>query len=424
MSILNTSIQGALGLAVIVLIAAAMSERRGALKPRMILAAIITQLLLGAILLRVPALAAGLAMASKLVSVLEQSALAGATFMFGYLVTGPAPFEIKDPGATFLVAFRVLPLILLMSALSAMLYHVGALPAIIRLIAAGIKRIFRVSGALAFAASASIFFGIIEGPILIKPHLKAMPRAELFALLVCGMSTVAGTVMVLYASVLEPAVPGALGHILVASLMSVPSALLMAHLFIPGEETPQAPLEDGRSPDQAPAHGGLFGALMRGIEEGTRMVVAIVATLIVLFALVHLLNQGLSLLPSWADKPVTIERLVGLTMRPLVWLMGVPWSEATTAAELMGTKTILNEFVAYLNLSKLPQDALSPKSRLVMTYGMCGFANLGSLGILVGGLAPLMPDREQELASLAIKAILAGTLATSMTGAVVAIVAP
>lgn len=393
----------------------------------MILVAVITQLLLGAILLRVPALASALAVASKMVSVLEQSALAGASFMFGYLVTGPAPFEVKDPGATFIVAFRVLPLILLMSALSAMLYHVGLLPALIRAIAAVIKRVFRVSGALAFAASASIFFGIIEGPILIKPYLKTLPRAELFALLVCGMSTVAGTVMVLYASVLAPVVPGALGHILVASLMSVPSALLMSHLFIPGE----AALDTGSSAGaassaltEAPAQGGLFGALMRGIEEGTKMVVAIVATLIVLFALVHLLNQGLGLLPDWADKPITIERVVGLLMRPLVWLMGIPWSEAATAAELMGAKTILNEFVAYLNMSRLPEGALSPKSRLVMTYGMCGFANLGSLGILLGGLTPLMPDRERELASLAIKAVIAGTLATSMTGAVVALVAP
>lgn len=419
---MTTTIQAIAGIAAILGLAYVLSEGRERLDKRLIGAALAAQLVLGGLLLRVPALSGLLAKLSAGVAVLEEAALAGATFMFGYLVTGAAPFEVTNPSASFIVAFRVLPLILLVSAISEVLFHLGILPSIIRGLARLIKRTFRVSGALAFAAAGSVFFGIIEGPILIKPYIAKLDRSELFALMVCGMSTVAGTVMVLYASTLEPALPGALGHILVASVMSVPAALAISHIMIPPANQATEELEEVDT--TSTRSGSVWVALMRGVESGTKMVVAIVATLIVLFALVHLANKGLGLLPSWSEHPITLQRIVGLILRPLVLAMGIPWSEASAAGELMGTKVILNEFVAYLQLAALPEEALSARSRMILTYGMCGFANLGSLGILVGGLSPLMPERQDELVSLASRAVLAGVLATTLTGSIVAIVAP
>jgi len=406
--------QALLGLVVFPLLAWVLGTRRTAVQPRRLVIGVVVQLALAVVLLRLPGVDTVLLALNQVVVVLEQATAAGAQFMFGYLSGGDLPFEERTPGGAFIVAFRVLPLVLVVSALSALLNHVGVIPAIIRLLAKGVQKVFHTSGPLAFGAASSVFFGIIEGPVLIRPYLAALTSAELFALMVCGMSTVAGTVMVLYASIVEPVMPGALGLILVASLLSVPAALTMAHAMMPGDSTRT------HIPTPERTDAGPVDALMRGTTEGTRMVIDIAATIVVLFALVHLVNLGLALLPT--HTPVTIQALVGMVFVPLVWLAGVPWEDAWPAAELMGTKTVLNEFVAYTDLASGAGQALQPHTRRVLTTAMCGFANLGSLGILVGGLGAVLPERRGELASLAGRSVVAGTLATLLTGAVVALV--
>jgi len=410
------TLQGVLGLVVFVGIGVLLSEQRRAIRWRSVGIGVGVQLVLAVVLVKAPIVRDVLAWMSDAVRLIEEASLAGASFMFGYLAGGPTPFEVTDGGANFIVGFRVLPLILIVSAISAVLFHWGVLPWVIRGMAKGLQRVFKVSGALGFAAASSVFFGIIESPLLIKPYLGKLDRSELFALMTCGMATVAGTVMVLYASVLSPIVPEAMGHILVASVISVPAALVMSHLFIPGDAEGAGVDAEITLPTEP--H-GTMGALMNGTVEGTKMVVHIAATIIVLFALVHLLNRGLGLVPSWDDGPVTAQKLIGTALRPMVWLLGIPWEETATAGELVGTKTILNEFVAYLDMARLPAGALSERSRLIMTYAMCGFANLGSLGILVGGLGAIVPERRPEIITLGFRAILAGTLATFMTGAVI-----
>ena len=405
-----------LGLAAFPLLAWMMSEDRRAVSPRRVLLALGVQGVLAVALLRLPGVSDALMLLNGGVHILEAATAEGARFMFGYLAGGELPFEERTPGGAFIVAFRVLPLVLVVSALSALLVHIGVLPLVIRLMARLVRRVFDTSGALAFGAAASVFFGIIEGPVLVRAWLPRMNRAELFALLTCGMATVAGTVMVLYAAIIEPVMPGALAQVLVASVLSVPAALCIAHVMVPG-----APGADAALPEPARPDGSAVEALMRGTQEGTRMVLDIAATIVVLFAMVYLVNRLLGLAPT--DPPLTLQALVGGLFTPLVWLAGVPWDEAGVAGRLMGTKVVLNEFVAYLELGEVA-EALSPRSRRIVVTALCGFANLGSMGILVGGLGSAMPDRRAELASLAARAVVAGNLATLLTAAVVALAAP
>jgi len=407
--------QALLGLLVFPALAWALSTDRRGVSPRRLATGVVVQLALGAVLLHLPGVETALLGLNKGVLLIEEATGEGARFMFGYLAGGEQPFEERSPGGAFIVAFRVLPLVLVVSALSAVLHHVGVIPVLVRMLAKGVQKVFRTSGPLAFGAAASVFFGIIEGPLLVRPWLSKLTRSELFALMVCGMSTVAGTVMVLYASLVEPVLPGALGWILIASVISVPAALTMAHAMVPGDDATDSAIPE---PDQTDANA--IDAMMRGTTEGTRMVIDIAATIVVLFATVHLVNRGLAWLPT--DTPTTAQGLAGLVFRPLVWLAGVPWAESAVAAELMGTKTILNEFVAYMDLAALPDTALSSPSRRVVVTALCGFANLGSLGILVGGLGSVLPDRRSELAGLAGRAVIAGSLATLSTAAVVALV--
>lgn len=413
-------LQSALGLVCFFGLAVLMSERRREIPWRAAATALALQLGLAVAMLHVPPLRAALAWLSRGVEALKAASDVGARFMFGYLAGGSAPFEVVRPDDNFVVAFQVLPLILVVSALSAVLFHVGLLPRIISGFAWALRRTFRLSGVLGFAAASSVFLGIIESPLLIKPYLARMTRSELFALLVCGMSTVAGSVMVLYAQVLSSVVPDALGHILIASVLSVPAALAISQTIIPpGEEE-----HDEGDFAYERETSSVVEALLQGVREGTTMVVQIAAIIIVLFACVALVNQVLALAPTSGPEPWSLQLLLGSLLRPVMWLLGIPWAETLVAAKLMATKTVLNEFVAFLSMSKLPEGALSARSQLLLTYAMCGFANLGSLGILAGGLGALVPERREELVGLAAKALVGGTLATLMTGAVIGLLHP
>lgn len=254
-----------------------------------------------------------------------------------------------------------------------------------------------------------------EAPLLIRPYLVSMSRAALFGVMTCGMATIAGTVMVLYASILGPAIPGALGHILAASLISTPAALMVSGILVP-----HAP--DGAADEQAElkhSYSGAMDAITRGTLDAIPLFINIIALLLVLVALVTIANQTPGLFPEVPGAPLSMQRVLGWAMAPVVWLIGIPWAEAQTAGTLMGIKTVLNELLAYLELAGLPEAALSERSRLIMTYALCGFANFGSLGILIGGLGAMAPERRGEIVALGMKSILAGTLATLMTGAIV-----
>ena len=413
------SLQSALGLLVFVAIAWAISEDRRAASGRVAVAGIGAQLLLAALLLKLPALASTLAALNDLVLTLQQATDAGTSFVFGYLGGGPLPFEEAQPGASFVLAFRALPLIIVVSALTAVLTYWRILPWIVRGFALGLEKTLGVGGAVGLGAAANVFVGMVEAPLFIRPYLAALSRGELFVVMVSGMATIAGTMLVLYATIIGPVIPGAVGHLLTASLISAPAAITIALLMIP-QTTPSTvgELVPDRGADST------MDAITRGTRSGLELFLNVIAMLLVLVALVFLGNALLAWLPELGGQPISLERSLGYVMAPVCWLMGVPWSEALTAGALMGVKTILNEFLAYLQLAALPAGALSERNELIMTYAMCGFANFGSLGILIGGLSTMVPERRDEVLQLGLRSIVAGTLATCCTGAVVGILVP
>jgi CNT family concentrative nucleoside transporter len=278
------------------------------------------------------------------------------------------------------------------------------------------KKSMGIGGAEGLGVAANIFVGMVESPLFIRPYLPQMTRSEIFTLMTCGMATIAGTVMVLYASILNSIIPDIMGHILTASIISAPAAITIAKIMIP--ETGELTSGTLAAPDKAQ---GTMDAITKGTLAGVTLLINIVAMLIVLVALVHLANLLLGLLPHPGQTPITLQSILGVILAPITWLMGIPWQEASTAGALLGTKTILNEFIAYMDMSRLPSDALSPRSLLIMSYAMCGFANPGSLGIMIGGMGTMAPGRRSEIVALGFRCIVSGTLATCMTGAVVGI---
>jgi CNT family concentrative nucleoside transporter len=257
---------------------------------------------------------------------------------------------------------------------------------------------------------------MVEAPLVIKPYLQRLSRGEFFMVMTCGMASTAGTVMVLYASFIGPVVPDAMGHILGASIISAPLAIVVAALMVPPTGEPTA-----GSLTAEPTAKGAMDAVTRGALDGMTLLLNIVAMLIVLIALVTLVNLALSLLPEVGAAPITLQRMLGIIMAPLTWLAGIPVHEIVTAGALMGTKTVLNELIAYVDLSRLGPELLEPRSRIIMTYALCGFANFGSLGIMIGGLATMVPERRDEVVALGLRSIVSGTLATLATGAAVGI---
>ncbi len=407
--------QGIVGLLVFVLIAWLISENRRQVRIKVILVGVGLQFLLAVILLKTPGSLQFFKMLNKIVLALQTATIEGTGFVFGY-VGGklPSPFEMTDPGATFILAFQALPLVLIMSALSAILFYWKILPAIVRSFSWLLQKSANIGGAEGVGLSANIFVGMVESPLLIRPYLKDMTRSEIFCIMTCGMATIAGTVMVVYAGFISGIIPNGMGHILTASVISVPAAITIAKIMVPETSSPTA--GNFILPQNAKS---TMDAVTQGTIQGVELLINIVAMLIVLVALVKLFNIGLSYMPGTGESPLTLERILGVLMAPVAWLMGIPWKESFTAGSLMGIKTILNEMLAYLNMAQLPEGALSPKSLMIMTYAMCGFANPGSLGIMIGGMGTMAPERRGEIVSLGFRSILAGTMATCMTGTVV-----
>ncbi len=394
------------------------SENRRAVRLGMAFVALGLQLLIAFLLLAVPLFRQSFMLLNDLVTGLEVATRAGTSFVFGYLGGGDIPFLVKPEGSTFVFALQALPMILVVSALSSLLFYWRVLPWVVRAFAWVLRKTLGLGGPAGVGVAANIFLGHIESPLLIKPYLKRVSRSDLFLIMTAGMSTLAGTIMVVYASILSRVIPDALGQLLTASVISAPAAIMVARILIP-----QVAGEDEEVPWEPPhqAHSSL-DAIARGTLDGVVLLVNIVAMLVVLVALVSLVNQFLGHLPTLGGEAINLQRLLGWLMAPLTWLMGIPASEAVTAGGLMGVKTILNEFLAYLDLVALPEAALSERSRLIMTYALCGFANLGSLGILIGGMGAMVPERRAEIIALGPRSILAGTLATSFTGAVVGLI--
>lgn len=409
-------LQGSAGLAVFLFLAWLMGENRRQVSLKLIGVGVSAQLLIALVLLKVPLCRQFFLLLNDGVMALEAAATAGTAFVFGYLGGGQLPFVETYPGAAFILAFRALPLVLVISALSALLFHWRILPLVVRGFSWTLRKTMGLGGAEGLAVSANVFVGMVESPLFVRPYLEKMTRSELFTVMTAGMATIAGTVMVLYASILGGVIADVMGHILTASIISVPAAVTVAKVMIPETDAPT-----GGELAVERRDAGSMDAVTRGTLLGVELLINIIAMLVVLVALVHLVNSLLGLLPDLNARPVTLQRLLGLAMAPFVWLMGVPWQESAVAGGLMGLKTVINEFLAYLELSRLAPGTLSDRSMLIMTYAMCGFANPGSLGIMIGGLGTMAPGRRSEIVGLGLRSIVAGTLATCMTGAMVGI---
>ena len=414
--------QGIIGFAGLLGLAWLASEGRDRVCWRTVVAGLALQLGLAVILLKIPGTPALFLLLNDAVEAVQKATDAGTGFVFGYLGGAPLPFAEIRPGGAFILAFRALPLVLTISAIASLLFHWGILQRVVAGFAWLLRRIMGVGGALGFAAAAHVFVGMIEAPLLIRPYLARMARGELFAVMTCGMAGIAGTMMVLYAAILGPVIPNALANILISSLISTPAALAVAALMVPF-----APGRDEEEMSAVASGNGIRGAagaldaIVKGTTDGVALLVNICAMLLVLVALVTLVNTGLAAVSGWLSGPVTLQGMLGVLFAPVMWAIGIPWHEASIAGNLMGSKTVLNEFVAYLDLAALPADALSPHSRLIVTYALCGFANFGSLGIMIGGLGAMVPERRHEIIALGVKSILAGTIATCLSGAVIGV---
>ena len=406
-------LQSLIGIFAIIALAWLLSENRRAFPLRTVFGGLALEFVLALLLLKIPAARQVLYSLNGVVDAVTQATRAGTGFVFGYVGGASAPFAIADPKSMTSFAFQILPLVIVISALSALLWHWRILPVIVRGFAWVLGRTLGIGGAVGLGSAATVFFGMVEAPLLIRPYLVRLSRSELYVLCTVGLATIAGTVFVLYATILDPVVPGAIGHILVASFMSLPGAILIARIMIPGEEETEAGAAAGFE------YRSSMDAVTRGTEEGLKLWLAIVSMLVVIVALVALADIVLAHLPAVAGAPLTVERVFGWLFAPVVWLYGIPWNEASTAGALMGEKTVLNEFVAYLKMAALPSTALDPRARLIMLYAMCGFANPGSVGIMIAGLGGLVPERRSEIVPLAMRALLSGTMASGLTGAIV-----
>ncbi|MFY9940927.1 MAG: nucleoside transporter C-terminal domain-containing protein [Desulfobacterales bacterium] len=392
-----------------------LSEDRKGVNWRTVVAGMGLQVALGVVLVLNPASAYVFEVLNRCVLVLNEATTAGTSFVFGYLGNPEPPFAAATPGSYFVLAFQALPLILVVSALTSLLFYWRILPLVVRGFSWGLRRVLGVTGCEGLAAAANVFVGMVEAPLFIRPYLVRLTRGELFCVMTCGMATIAGTVMILYARFLQPVLgASALGHVLIASIISAPAAIVTARILVP-ESNPEVADSVDVMAIRSEARGSL-DAIVRGTSDGVQIAINVCAMLIVAVALIYLIDACLGLLPRVADTPLSLQRVLGWCMAPLVWLIGVPWNEAAAAGGLMGLKTMANELLAYL---ALPAAALSERTNLVMTYAMCGFANFGSLGIMIGGMGTLAPERRAEIVQLGPKSILAGTLATMMTGAVV-----
>ncbi len=410
-------LQSAFGVLALLAIAFAFGENRRSVSLRQAAIGLFVTLLTAVVLIKLPIVAHAFGVINDAVGAISSASRAGTAFVFGYLGGGALPFDLKAPGADFILAFQALPVVLVMSVLTTLLFYWRILPPIVRGMAWLLERTLGVGGAVGLSTAANIFLGMVEAPLFIRPYLAQLTRSELFLVMTGGMAGIAGTVLVLYATLLAPLIPDAAAHFVIASVLGAPAAILISLIMVP--ETSKV-RTGGALADPEMHASSTMDAIVKGTVAGLELLLNIVAMLIVLVALVYLANAILGLLPDIGGR-ISLQRMLGYIMAPVCWLMGLPWPQAITAGSLMGTKTVLNELIAYVDLSKLGTDALDPRSRLIMLYAMCGFANFGSLGIMIGGLGTMAPERREEINSLGLKSIVSGTLTTCLMGAIVGV---
>lgn len=406
-------LQSGFGIIALLAIACALSENRRAIDYRSGVVGLAVTLALAIAFMLSPWLASAVASINVAVDSVAAATRAGTSFVFGYLGGGATPYQVTNPAAQFVFAFQALPVVLVVSALTTLLFYWGVLQPLIKGFSLVLKRTMGVSGPVGLSTAANIFLGMVEAPLFIRPYLSSLTRSELFMVMTGGMAGIAGTVFVLYASLLRPIVPDASAHLLVASVLSAPAALVIARLMVP--ETEASVALEAQIPRVADS---AMDAIVRGTQAGLELFLSILASLLVLVALVWLCNAMLGALPDVMGSALSLQRVLGWLMAPIVWLMGAPWSEAVIAGQLMGVKTVLNEMLAYLELAAMPRDMLSDRTRVIMTYALCGFANFASLGIMITGLSAMAPDRRADILSLGGKSLVAGTLTTCLLGAI------
>jgi concentrative nucleoside transporter, CNT family len=408
--------QSLVGIALTLLICWVLSEDRKRVPWRLAIGALLVQLGLILLLFGLPAARSVVVGISATVDGLGAATAQGTQFVFGYLGGGAQPYLVENPQGLFVFAFQVLPLILVISALSALLWHWGILKLIIRGFGFLFEKTMGMGGASATATAANIFVGMVETPIIIRAYLDKLTRSELFLMMVVGLATVAGSTMVAYATILKDVLPNAEAHVLVASVVSAPAGVLLARLMVPEKKG-----EGGVNVDYTSLlkYESSIDAISRGVADGLMVVLNISAILIVFVALVAIGNAMLGLAPDVAGAPLTLERILGVAFAPLAWSLGIDWAESGKAGYLLGVKLMLTEFIAFIQLGAVPEGEMSERTRMILTYALCGFANVGSVGITVTGMGVLMPERRAEISSLVWKALVAGFLATCMTAAVV-----
>ncbi|HUQ25799.1 MAG TPA: nucleoside transporter C-terminal domain-containing protein [Burkholderiales bacterium] len=403
---MGDSIHALAGISGLLALAWLMGENRRAVPWRSVAAGLGMQVLLAIIFLKVAFVKDLFLKLNDALLVVEKATQAGTGLVFGYLGGAPAPFAVTDQNSLFILAFRALPIVLIMSALSALLFYWRVLPLVVRFMSFLLIKTMKVGGVVGLSAAANVFVGMVEAPLFVRPYLAKVSRGELFAIMTGGMASIAGTVLFLYAAILGPVLPEAVAHLLIASILSAPAALIVAFVMVP-----PAAFTGGNLKLESEATSSM-DALTRGTLDGAQLLLNIVAMLVVFVALVALVNFLIS--------PYTLQGMLGWVLAPLAWLAGIPWSESRAAGALLGTKTVINELVAYVELAKMAE--LSDRSRVLLTYALCGFANFGSLGIMLGGLGTMCPERRNEVVALGLKSIVAGTLATCLTAAVVALI--
>ena len=418
--------RGVIGIALVLLIAWALSENRSARPTWLWLGgALLLQLAIALVVTRIPFVWTLVGYANSGVAAIEKATLVGSSYMFGYTGGAPIPFLLK-PGESepVIVAFQILPLIIVFSALAALLWHWGVLKAAVKGLSWAMRKTLGVSGVVGLGGGSSIFLGVVETPLVLKAWFARMSRSDLFSVMVIIMSTISGATLVLYATTLREVVPNAVGHMIVASLISLPAAIVIARLMVPPSDEPEQDevSEAEQSAEPELAYESTMDAIIRGTTDGVQLVLAVIGVIIVIFALVNIVDQILALLPLVEGDPLTLRRVFGWAFAPLMWAIGIPWDQAVSAGSFMGTKAILNEYVAFLDLAAIEPGTLDPRSLVIVTYALSGFANLASVGLIVSTIGALSPQKRSEVASLGMKSWMAGNMASLMTGAVIGIV--
>jgi len=414
--------RGVIGIAVLIAIAWGLSENR-ARHPgwRWIAGALVLQGVLAVLIVRVPAVWAAVGLVNNAVSAVEAATLKGSAYMFGYLGGAELPFALKEGAQPPLViAFQILPLVIVFSALAALLWHWGVLRWMVNGLSFLLRRSLGVSGVVGLSGGASVFLGVVEAPLVTRAYFARISRTELFQIMTLTMATISGAILILYATTLRDTVPDAVGHMISASLISLPAALLIARLMVPGSADDVA--TEVEKEDPGLRYESSIDAIVKGTMDGMQLFLSVIAVIITVFALVALVDMALALLPLVDGDPLTLKRLLGWALAPFMWLLGVPWGEAQAAGGLMGTKAVLNEYVAYLELAALADGTLGPRATLIVTYALCGVANLASVGLLVSTIGTLCPERRAEAAGLGMKSWISGNLASAMTGAWIGLV--